>query len=267
MSRVRYAKTLEQVKKSHEENPEFLESSVQTIRTVYETDPAIVAAVLPRPLEPTARPEVHTHVSKITMHLTPEVDMQIGSAIFGVGAVYDGVEGIYLLTMPMTAEPAVVGGRETFGEPKKIGDVSLERDGDRVTGKVSRMGTTYIELKGRVGESLGPREIVEHSYCIKALPSCDKDKDFDYDPLLVRLEWKHKHEAAHRIDEGEVILRDSPFDPVVDLPVRRIVRMEFEEGTTQSNGKVLRSIPGDWLLPFLHQRYDEAGHEGVEVAG
>ena len=55
---------------------------------------------------------------------------------------------------------------------------------------------------------------------------------------------------------GNLVLRDSPFDPVADLPVRRLVSMVYEEGTTQSSGRVLRSVPAEWLLPYLHQRYD-----------
>ena len=65
--------------------------------------------------------------------------------------------------------------------------------------------------------------------------------------------------------KGELTLRESPFDPVADLPVRRIVRMEYEEGTTQSNGRVLRSVPAEWLLPVFHQRYDDPGARGVEI--
>jgi len=265
MAKVRYAKTLEQVKKAREANPEFLESSVQTIRCLYETDPAIVAAVIPKPLEATKRPEVHAHISEITMHITPDFDMKIGSAIFGVNATYDGKPGIYLLTMPMTAEAAVVGGRETYGEPKKIAEIEFEKEGDRVRGRVTRMGATYLELCGRVGAPRGPRDIVDHSYCFKALPSCEQGRDFDFEPLLVRLEWQHHHDAVHVVEEGEVILRESMFDPVADLPVRRIVSMEYEQGKTQSNGTVLRSVPGDWLLPFLHQRYDDVSGAGVEI--
>jgi len=165
----------------------------------------------------------------------------------------------------MTTEAAVVGGRETYGEPKKIAEIDFQKDGNAVSCSVTRMGVPYMELRGTVGESLGPREFTEYAYCFKALPACEQGKTFDGDPLLVRLEWRHKQQAAHRFD-GEVILRESPFDPVADLPVRRIVRMEYEEGSTQSNGSVLRSIPGQWLLPFLHQRYDDPLAEGVEIA-
>ena len=101
---------------------------------------------------------------------------------------------------------------------------------------------------------------------MKALPACEKGKGVDGEPLLVRLEWRHRHTLSHRVD-GELVLRESPFDPVADLPVRRLVRMEYEEGSTESNGRVLRPLPAEWLLPVLHQRYDDPRHPGVEIAG
>jgi acetoacetate decarboxylase len=264
MARLRYVKTLEQVKQAAEANPEFLESTVRSIRTVYETDPGIVAAVLPRPLVPAGRGEVCATFSHVAMHISPEFTIEIGSAVFGVKATYDGVEGIYLITMPMTTEQAVIGGRETYGEPKKIAEIDFKREGDAVSAVVTRMGVRYLEARGTVGESRGPRDFTEYGYCYKALPSCEKGGGFDGDPLLVRLEWKHHHEQSAPV-EGELTLRESPFDPVADLPVRKLVSMEYEEGSTESNGRVLRPVPGEWLLPFLHQRYDDPSAPGVDV--
>ena len=74
-----------------------------------------------------------------------------------------------------------------------------------------------------------------------------------------------RQEVGRRHANLSALLRDSPFDPVADLPVKRIVRMEYEEGSTESNGRVLRTIPGDWLLPFLHGRYDQPGVQGIEI--
>ena len=264
MSRLRYVKSPEQVKQAAESNPEFLESTVRSIRCVYETDPKLIAAVIPEPLKPIDKPEVCVTFSHVAMHISPELTIEIGSAIFGVRAFYDGVEGTYLLTMPMTTEQAVVPGRETFGEPKKIAQIDFEKDGDRVKASVSRMGMTYLSVEGTVGKELGSREFTEFGYCHKAQPSCEQGKAFDQDPLLVRLEWKHKHRQANELD-GTLTLGESPFDPVADLPIRRMVRMEYEEGNTESNGKVLREIPGDWLLPFLHGRYDDPAHPGIEI--
>jgi len=266
MARLRWVKSLEQVKRDAERNPEFLASTVRSLRVVYETSPALAAAVIPKPLAPAPRPEVCATFSHVAMHITPEYTLEIGSVVFGVRAVYDGVPGLWLLTMPMTSEQAVIGGRETYGEPKKIAQIDFQRDAKQVSAAVTRMGIAYLEGRGTLHEALGPRELVEHAYCVKALPACDKSKGLDGEPLLVRLEWQHRHTQVHRV-EGELLLRESPFDPVADLPVRRIVRMEYEEGTTQSNGTVLRPIPAEWLLPFLHQRYDDPQNQGIEIAG
>ena len=46
MARLRYAKTLDEVKRAHETNPEFLKSTVRSIRAVYETHPELVKAVI-----------------------------------------------------------------------------------------------------------------------------------------------------------------------------------------------------------------------------
>lgn len=264
MARLRYVRTLEQIKQAREKDPEFLPSTVRSVRCVYETDAKIARALLPKPLEPAA-PEVCVTFSHVAMHLSPERTLEIGSAIFGVRAVYDGVPGIFLLTMPMTTEQAVIGGRETYGEPKKIAQIEFTKDGDRVTAKVSRMGMTYLSVSGTVGKPLGPREFVEHAYCVKASPSCDPGRALDGDPLLVRLEWQHTHTGAWQMDGGSLVLGESPVDPVADIPVRRLLRCEYEEGGTRSNGRVLRSIPGEWFLPFLHGRYDDASGVGIEV--
>jgi acetoacetate decarboxylase len=264
VSRLRYVKTPEQVALAREANPEFLKSRVRSIRCVYETDPAIAAALVPRPLE-MARPEIHVTFSEVRIELGPEAHFEIGSGVFGVAARHEGVDGIYLVTMPMTTEQAVVPGRETYGEPKKLAAVDFRVQDGHVEASVTRMGVAYLGARGRLGASLGPREFVEHGFCFKALPACEKGRDFDGDPLLVRLDWRHQHDAVHRIDGGELVLRESPFDPVADVPVRRLVRMEYEEGTTASDGRVLRSVPGAWLLPFLHQRYDDPAAVGIEV--
>jgi acetoacetate decarboxylase len=266
MALLRYVKTLDQVKKARERNPEFLESTVRSLRCVYETEPAIAAAVLPKPLLPAERPEVCVTFSHVAMHVTPDTTIEIGSAIFGVRALYDGQEGVYLITMPMTTEQAVVPGRETFGEPKKIAQIDFTKEGRRVACRVSRMGMTYLSASGTIGRELGPREFTEYGFCYKALPSCDPGRDFDGDPLLVRLEWRHRHRGAWEVDGGELALGASPLDPVADVPIRRLVRFEYEEGNTESNGRVLRSVPGEWLLPFLHQRYDDVSGDGVEIA-
>ena len=264
MARIRYLKTLEQVKQAAESSSKHLKSTVQSIRAVYQSDPELVKAVVPRPLEPCSSGEVIVTLSNVTIHISPEFNIGIGSGIFGVRVKYDGKEGCYLLTMPMTSEAAVVGGRETYGEPKKLAEISFQKQGEKVRCEVSRMGIPYIAANGSIQEEIGAREFTEYAYCYKALPACDKVSGFEADPLLVELEWKHKHTYSAKLD-GKVELKESPFDPVADLPVRQLVKLEYEEGSSESTGRIIRGVPMDWLLPFWHQRYDDPSHVGVEV--
>lgn len=270
MGRIRYAKSLRDLERSEESDAEIDDplygsrSTVNSIRCVYETDSEVTQAVVPKPLEASIGSEVFVSFSSVVMHVSQDVTLENRSASFGVRVDYDDKPGSYLLTMPMTSEQAVVGGRERFGEPRKLADIDFHVREDVVSARVERMGIGYLAAKATRVEELGPREETEYGYCFKAFPSCTPGKGFDQDPQLVRLEWRHHYERVWRL-EGDLELCDSPFDPVADLPVRRIVAFEYAEGTVLSSGRVLRPVPGDWLLPFIHQRYDDPKVEGVEV--
>ena len=148
MTRLRYVKTLEQVKKARENDQEFLSSSMRQIRAEYETDEKIYRALVPKPLEPLARPTVCVTFTDIAMHVSPERTITIGAAIFGVKVAYDGVEGVSLITMPMTTEQAVVPGRETYGEAKKIAS-DRAAQGRRPRARVGLADGLHLSLGGR----------------------------------------------------------------------------------------------------------------------
>ena len=139
------------------ENKEVKATSVgawsTSLTAIYETDPDLIAAVLPPPLEPGDEPLVRVSVASVDLGAGRP---PFGAGTFAVQARHEGTVGNYPLVMPMTTEQSVVGGRETFGEPKKLAQVELVRDGDRITGKVTRLGTTFLELRGRVRREPGP---------------------------------------------------------------------------------------------------------------
>jgi len=179
-----------------------------------------------------------------------------GAGYFAVAASHEGHPGEYPLVMPMTSERAVIGGREVYGEPKKIGDVVLELDGEGVTGTMARHGITFVELRGRLAEVLDPPpERTKTDFYFKFLPAPD-GKGFDAEPSLV---YCYKTERARTLTrvEGEVILRESDFDPVADLPVVRLVEMHHGERQTDQRGEIVSRVPAEWLTPFVHQRYDD----------
>src|SRR5687768_10305996 len=147
MGRVRYGARTPEELTNREVQATSVGAWATSLVAVYETDPDIVAAVLPPPLKPSDRPLVTVKVATVDLGrgLPP-----FGAGSFAVQARHEGTVGNYALLMPMTTEQSVVGGRETFGEPKKLAEVTLTRDGDQVKGLITRLGTTIIEIAGRV---------------------------------------------------------------------------------------------------------------------
>lgn len=217
----------------------------------WETDPDVIAAVLPRPLEPGREPVVHLNIGAAELG----AGSRLGIGNFTVRARHGDVEGEYCLLLPMGSEASVVGGRERWGEPKKITEIALERDGDAVRGSLTRHGITFAEMRGHVVESIEsppPKHTLDFYFKFLIAP---EGKGFDHDPALVYVRRTFEIERMERVD-GEVILRESPFDPVVDLPVRRLLRLHSVQHRSDQRGEIVERVPGEWIEPFVHQRYD-----------
>jgi acetoacetate decarboxylase len=265
MARIRYgARSLDELR-----NREVEATSVKTWATtlvaLYETDPDVVRAVLPPVFAPLAEPLVRVTIAT--------VDVGRGYPVFGAGTVavlcrHEDVEGDYALVMPMTTEQSVVGGRETFGEPKKLADIDLSIDGDPVVGSrvnawFARMGARFLEIDGRItGDLETTPDRTRTSFYIKFLPAVG-GKGFDGEPQLVYCRREETTRSLKSV-EGEIILRDSRFDPVADLPVRAVRSIELAERSSIQTGEVVANVPTDWVTPYVHQRYDDLSPVGSD---
>ncbi|MFD3587222.1 acetoacetate decarboxylase family protein [Streptomyces sp. NPDC058683] len=219
---------------------------------VWESDPDAVAAVLPPPLKPTGRPLVRVGISQVRLPGYP-----LGAGSFAVAAAHGTAEGWYPLVMPMTHERALTGGREVFGEPKKLGEVTVGREGDLVRAALARHGVVFVEVRGTVDGPLPlPEPAPKTDFYFKFLPAVD-GSGFDGDPLLVHCVREEKVRRLERVT-GEVILRESPYDPVADLPVLRLLDITLGEKTSDQRGRVAERVDPQALLPYVHQRYDDA---------
>ncbi|SEL99771.1 acetoacetate decarboxylase family protein [Streptacidiphilus jiangxiensis] len=252
MARVRYGPRTEDEIRAAKQARSVLPDIWSTgVVAVWESDPDAVAQVLPAPLKPADRPLVRVNISQVDIFGSP-----LGAGSFAVAAQHGAQSGWYPLVMPMTTERALIGGREVFGEPKKLGEVAVARDGDAVTARLGRHGIDFVEVHGRVSGELEPPAPAEKvDFYFKFLPAVDGD-GFDLDPVLVhctRVERVRKLEAV----DGEVILRESAFDPVADLPVRRLLEITIGEKTSDQRGRVVERVSAEALLPFVHQRYDD----------
>src|SRR2546427_7343367 len=120
MARVRYgARTEAEIASARTAAAKLPDIWSTGVVALWETDPDALAAVLPPPLKPTDRPLVRVDISRVELP-----GHTLGAGSFAVAAAHAGVDGWYPLVMPMTQERALTGGREVFGEPKKLGEVT-----------------------------------------------------------------------------------------------------------------------------------------------
>lgn len=223
----------------------------RSLQHFYETDPSVVADLLPPPLVPADRPDVWVSIGHM-----PDIDL--GVAQVAVACRYRDEDGWYCLHLPMSAEAAVVGGRERYGENKKIADIRFQRDGDHVEGSVTRYGITYLELAGDVVERLDApeSEVVPHFYFKYSLAA--DGSGYDHEPVLIRSVHTRKPKLVERVD-AKLVLRDSQFDPLADLPIERDLRTICTERTAFIAAKAVERVDGDAFMPYVYQRYDFLG--------
>jgi acetoacetate decarboxylase len=211
----------------------------QAVTAVYETDPEIVAAVLPPPLRPGPEPLVRVTITRVEMPGLPV----FGAGWIGVQARHEDRLGEYPILMPMTTEQSLIGGREINGEPKKLAEVEVLRDGDSVAGRIARMGSVICEI---VGSITGPRdnyEMEKTDFWFKLSPS---------------------PEVAGESIEGELLLKEAPLDPVADLVIRRMVDINWTERASTQVGRIIGPVPRSALEPYIHQRYDDVSVLGAK---
>ena len=243
-----------------------LNNSVRGVRATYETDEAVVRALLPRPLIAIERPEIFLQMVHVAMHVTEDRTVEIGALTVGVNCFYEGRPGAYCFHMAMEGETVVTSGRERFGEPKKIADTTFTRDGDHVKASCSRHGITYFEVEGVIGESNNkPLQFEENLFCYKGLPSIDTPGEFDGDVFLTRLDWKRNYSERRNL-VGNIRLHESAYDPLADIPIRRMCALEYVEGGTQTSGIILTKVPSDYIADHWIGRYDDPNNVGVELA-
>jgi len=189
------------------------------LKIVYRTDPDKIAALLPPGIEPGAQPNVN-----LTIYNYPVPDEPEYGIVTTVDANYDGTAGEYTLGYGIDQESAIFGSQEINGQPKYPCDTTFYRMLDNVTARCSHQGYTFVEFKGR---STGPAEplpeFVQNEWWIKvsrAVSVGGPATGYDYPPHVVHV--ASKYGTAHReAVEGELVLRDSPWDPLASqLPMR-----------------------------------------------
>lgn len=182
----------------------------------YTTAPGSVATLLPpgiKPLDDTVT---------VGFYCVPVLDEPEYGVSVKVPAAWNGVEGHYSLGLGIDQEAAVHVSAETNGQPKFLCDISYFRLGDTVTARATHQGYTFVEFSGRVTGTAEPRagDFTEHEWWTKYSRAIGGEPGrYDFPPHVVDVATTFEQRHVEDVD-GEVLLRDSPWDPIARyLPV------------------------------------------------
>lgn len=122
---------------------QFKDGEILTLQ--YRTAPDSLAGILPRPLEP-LNDIVMVQISRWgdvpgMGRNTYECNVMVGARLNTGSRVVTGAYSPYFY---VDSDRAMAGGREFHGQPKRLGDVTLEIRGDLIVGTVSRNGIDFI---------------------------------------------------------------------------------------------------------------------------
>lgn len=260
-----FVKSLQEIMANIRATADFYDAEMLTV--FWETNPEIVARLLPSPLKPAERPIAFAFVAHY-----PRTNFDVTyyeSALF-ISASYNGEEGNYCLAMPVTNDIAMAGGREVYGFPKKIADIDITRQGEMVSGWTERRGVRFMEVRARLTGKFDDAQAQERlmsmatgddgsirgiSYNFKYFPA-PEGGSLDYNPRLVRQETVFRPKQM-LFGEAEIILKPSDYDPWAEVEVVKMLGALYTVGdNSMLGGKVLAEVDLMQFAPFAFLKWD-----------
>jgi acetoacetate decarboxylase len=230
-------------------HPRFVNSEMVSVDFL--TDPAVLAAVLPPPLEPTDTPLVNAMVGRWQSNCVGDF---YGGAIY-LAAQHRGTEGRYVLQMWMDGDVPTIYGRDLFGEPKKLAQSGINRRGDHYSAWLDRGGVRLMELSADLPDDQGPSETGGINFNFKARPAAN-GIGLEEDAILTIAHFETSIRVL-KTGTGTITLRGTVHDPVDELPVREILGANYIECDLIGRCEAVETVPADVFLPYHHGRHDD----------
>lgn len=231
---------------------------------VWETTPEAISTLLPPPLKPAAKPVA---LAFLANYPSTNFSVPYKESALLIRASYKGSEGYYCLSMPVTDDMAMAGGREGWGYPKKMANISFSRTGDSAEGYTERHGIKFMQVKAKLTNKvnddnaaldellalgINPNgEFSDRSFLFKHSPSPVANGIFDYPPLLVE-GFTRMRPKTFLWAETEIDITASKFDPWGEVPVERMLGGFYCVGdNSMLHGKVLQKVNALEFLPQI----------------
>ncbi|MGY5854488.1 MAG: acetoacetate decarboxylase family protein [Candidatus Thorarchaeota archaeon] len=224
------------------------------VNVMFTTTIETIERVLPPPLEPPDEPICNAYAAEFHK---PDFCRPYNEAALFVGAKYKGVSGSYCLSMPVTHDIAMIGGRELYGYPKKIAEkIKVVRKGDSVSGICVRRGIPIIEIGAKLTEPFEDEPAGSPHFLLKSFAN-ERGTGADANPQIVKqqsvLTW-----GKREIGEGAIRFGMSPHDPLHEIPVGKVLTALYTENTTirMQPGEVLCEVNPEDITPYMWTKYD-----------
>ena len=261
-----FVKTYDEILEHTKESADFYDAEMLTL--IWETEPEAIERLLPPPLEPAEIPGV---VAFLANYPSTNFSLPYLESALLIRASFEGQEGFYCLSMPVTNDMGMAGGRESWGYPKKMANIAFQRDGDIVEGWTERHGIRFMQVKakltGKINDNSAMDDLLrfglnpegEYSYfgfTFKHAPSPVAGEAFDYPPRLIQGETVFRPKTF-TFAEVEIELTPSEFDPWHEVPVKRMLGGFYSVGdNSMLKGKLLAEVEPIEFAPYAFLRWD-----------
>jgi len=227
---------------------------VKLLYAMFTTTMEAVEQLLPPPLKPGETLVCVAFVAEY--HRTNFIPPYNEAAVF-IPCQYKGEVGRYCVSMPVTTDIAMIGGREVYGYPKKIAEkIFIERVGNEVHGLCVRHGFPIIEIRGTLTGALDARDAPGPSFVIKSMLD-ERGVGASKNPVLIRNVNPSEFDKIE-IGEGTLTFGESKYDYLHEIPIDQVMAiMYMENGSiTMPPGEVIAELDADEYAPYHFIKYD-----------
>ena len=181
--------------------------------------------------------------------------------VVGIPAKFGDKKGSYGLTYMMDRDTAVIFGRELWGEPKKVAQQVMTKEGDEISISVKRFGVETVRAHGTIVQEADPKmfantEALHTKYFISSDGSGLDDAKVVYNLFTNDVRCAYFCKAT--MDQTA-----SKYDILGSLPVGEIKYAYYFESDMYPVGEDIGTIPGKDMMPYACQRHDfyNMGHD------
>lgn len=253
MSIVKSQNELE-IRRKHFEKG-FVLSDISLLSVMFTTTEEFIRNVLPKPLEVGDLLSASAYIAEFKgSSFCPPYNE---AAIF-ISAKFDDESGYHCLSMPVTNDIAMLGGREIYGYPKKMAEkIEITREGNRISGTCIRRGVPIISIVGELATPLEEQIRPEPHFLVKSIAD-ELGLGMSPKPLLVRQQSEILENGTTIIGDGEVSFGKSIHDPFHEIPVTQVFMISYTEGMTlrMPPGKILAELDAKEYTPHSLIKYD-----------